>query len=201
MKTVIINLHGFNSGPGAKAEELRKQFPDCEVIAPQLPYNPKQAIDLIGGIIDEHIDSDVHIVGTSLGAFYAMYLSMQYCGTSNVWFYLINTSFEPHITLRRYEGKVITNYKTQEQFETTPLFFEQLEALYIPIKKAYSPNCIYSSDYFIGTQDEVIDFSNFMNFVKSFKVPYRLHYSNQDHRFSDLSDVVKAIRYNSLLFI
>lgn len=201
MKAVIINLHGFNSGPGAKAEELQKQFPDCQVIAPQLPYEPKQAIELIRGIIDAHIESDIHIVGTSLGAFYAMYLSTQYCGTSNVFFYLINTSFEPHITLRRYEGKVITNYKTQEQFETTAEFFHALTILFLKIRGLYDTNCIYSSDYFIGTEDEVIDFTNFTDFIKSFEVPYRLQYSKQDHRFSDLSDVIKAIRYNSVLFI
>jgi predicted esterase YcpF (UPF0227 family) len=201
MKAVIINLHGFNSGPGEKAQELQKHFPNCQVIAPQLPYDPLQAVELVSDIIDQHIDSDVHVVGTSLGAFYAMYLSIQYCNTSNIFFYLINTSFEPHITLRRYEGKVITNYKTQQQFETTPLFFEQLKALYFPIKKGYSANCIYSSDYFIGTEDEVVDFTNFTNFIKSFEVPCRLQYSKQDHRFSDLSDVVKAIKYNSTLFI
>jgi predicted esterase YcpF (UPF0227 family) len=201
MKTVIISLHGFNSGPGEKAQELQQQFPDCQVIAPQLPYDPLQAIELIRGIVDQHMDSDIHIVGTSLGAFYAMYLSIQYCGTSNIFFYLINTSFEPHTTLQRYNGRVISNYKTQEQFEATPPFFEQLKALYIPIKKGYSSNCIHSSDYFIGTEDEVIDFTNFTDFIKSFEVPYRLQYSKQDHRFSDLSDVVKAIRYNSVLFI
>lgn len=201
MKTIIINLHGFNSGPGAKAEELQKQFPNCEVIAPQLPYDPDQAIKLVSNIINEHIDSDIHIVGTSLGAFYIMYLSIKYSKRLNIFYYLVNTSFEPHITLRRYEGKVITNYKTGEQFETTAEFFDKLKALYIPIKKAYSADCIHSSTYFIGTEDEVVDFSNFMDFLKSFKVPYRLHYSKQDHRFSDLSDVISAIRYNSVLFI
>lgn len=201
MRTVIINLHGFNSGPGGKAEKLQKQFPDCKVIAPQLPYDPFQAIELIRGIIDQHSQDDIHIVGTSLGAFYAMYLSIQYCDTVNISFYLINTSFEPHLTLRRYEGKVVSNYKTREQFEITPLFFEQLKAFYIPIKKGYSSNCIHSSNYFIGTEDEVVDFTNFIDFIKSFEVPYRLHYSKQDHRFSELSDVVKAIRYNSILFI
>ena len=201
MKAVIISLHGFNSGPGEKAQELQKQFPDCQVIAPQLPYDPQQAIKLVSNIINEHIDSDVHIVGTSLGAFYAMYLSIEYCNTSNIFFYLINTSFEPHITLKRYEGKVLTNYKTQEQFETTPQFFHTLTILFLKIRGLYDASCIYSSDYFIGTEDEVIDYTNFIDFLKSFEVPYRLEYSKQDHRFSNLSDVVKAIRYNSVLFI
>lgn len=201
MKTVIINLHGFNSGPGAKAQELQKQFPDCEVIAPQLPYDPKQAIKLVRGIIDQHIENDIHIVGTSLGAFYIMYLSTFYNTRDNIYYYLINTSFEPHITLRRYEGSVISNFKTQEKFETTAEFFHSLMVLYLRIKEYYDRDCICASTYFIGTDDEVIDFTNFMDFIKSFKMPYRLQYSKQDHRFSDLTDVVKAIRYNSVLFI
>ena len=201
MKAVIISLHGFNSGPGQKAQELQKQFPDCQVIAPQLPYDPTKAIELISEIIDQHIDSDVHIVGTSLGAFYAMYLSITYCNTSNIFFYLINTSFEPHITLKRYEGIVLTNYKTQQQFETTTEFFRALTILFLKIRGLYDANCIYSSDYFIGTEDKVIDYTNFTNFLSSFQVPYRLYYSKQDHRFSNLSDVVQAIRYNSVLFI
>ena len=201
MKTTIINLHGFNSGPGAKAEELQNQFPDCEVIAPQLPYDPKQAIELIRGIIDEHIENDIHIVGTSLGAFYAMYLSTYYNTCDNIYFYLINTSFEPHATLRRYEGKVISNFKTGEEFETTAQFFDALAILYSRIKNNYDRDCICASTYFIGTEDEVIDFTNFKEFIHVFGTPYKLHYSKQDHRFSDLSDVVKAIRYNSTLFI
>jgi len=201
MRTVIINLHGFNSGPGGKAEELQKQFPDCKVIAPQLPYDPFQAIELIRGIIDQHSQDDIHIVGTSLGAFYGMSLSVIYRERLNIFYYLINTSFEPHLTLRRYEGEVITNYKTQEQFKTTPEFFNLLKRLYSTVKKHYSADCIHSSNYFIGTEDEVVDFTNFIDFIKSFEVPYRLHYSKQDHRFSELSDVVKAISYNSVLFI
>lgn len=201
MKAVIINLHGFNSGPGAKAEELQKQFPDCEVIAPQLPYDPGEAVKLVGSIIDQHIENDIHIVGTSLGAFYAMYLSTFYSAHDNIYFYLLNTSFEPHITLQRYNGKVISNFKTGEQFETTSEFFAALQIFYFTIKKFYSRDCICASTYFIGTEDEVIDFTNFTDFIKSFKMPYKLHYSKQDHRFSDLTDVVKAIRYNSVLFI
>lgn len=201
MKTVIINLHGFNSGPGAKAQELQNQFPDCLVIAPQLPYDPLEAIKLVRGIIDQHIENDIHIVGTSLGAFYTMYLSTFYNTRDNIYYYLINTSFEPHITLRRYKGSVINNYKTGEKFETTAEFFRTLAVFYLRIKNYYDRDCICASTYFIGTEDEVIDFANFKEFIHIFGVPYKLHYSKQDHRFSDLSDVVKAIRYNSVLFI
>lgn len=201
MKTIIINLHGFNSGPGDKAVELAKQFPNCVVIAPQLPYDPSETIELIKEIIRGYEEDDIHIVGTSLGAFYAMVLSTIYSERMNIYYYLINTSFEPHITLRRYKSEVITNFKTSKQFETTPQFFTSLERMYDTIKLHYKGSCIYSSNYFIGTEDEMLDFKNFTDFIRSFNVPYKIHYSKQNHRFSNIADVVRAIRYNSALFI
>lgn len=196
MKKVIVSIHGFNSGPGDKSLELQKQFPGCEVIAPQLPYDPLQAIELLKSIVDQHSQDEIHIVGTSLGAFYTMYLSRVYSLRDNLTYYLINTSFEPHITLRRYEGKSITNFKTQEQFKTTPELFEAFETLYAYITKMYNADCIHASNYFIGTEDEVIDFTNFINFIKSFELPYRLHYSKQGHRYADLSSVIQKIKEN-----
>lgn len=196
MKTVIISLHGFNSGPGQKAQQLTQQFPDCQVIAPQLPYDPRQALELIRSIINQYDRSDIHIVGTSLGAFYAMCLSVVYNERDNITYYLINPSFEPHITLRRYQGKVITNYKTGETFVAGDDLFGELAKMHSAIKQFYNARCIHSSDYFVGTDDEVIDFTNFTNFIKSFEVPYRLYYSKQDHRYSDISDVVSKINEN-----
>ena len=58
---IIISLHGFNSGPGYKAQELQNQWPNIKVIAPQLPYDPNAAIQVIADLIDQHIDDDIHI--------------------------------------------------------------------------------------------------------------------------------------------
>lgn len=196
MKTVIISLHGFNSGPGQKAQYLTQQFPDCEVIAPQLPYDPRQALQLVRDIINQHDRSDIHIVGTSLGAFYAMCLSVMYNERNNITYYLINTSFEPHITLRRYQGKAISNYKTGEEFMAEDSLFVELGKMYDAIEQYYNAKCIHSSNYYIGTDDEVIDFTNFTHFIQSFEVPYRMYFSKQDHRYSDISDVAHKIGQN-----
>jgi len=198
MKKVIINIHGFNSGPGGKLLELQKQFPDCEVIAPQLPYDPLQAIKVLRDMVNSHKHTDVHIIGTSLGAFYTMYLSTLYSERNNFTYYLINPSFEPHNTFRRYEGEVLTNFKTQEQFQTTPEFFSSLATLYDTIKLHYNAHCIHSSNYFIGTKDEVVDFSSFIDFIKLFDLPYRIYYSEQGHRFEDMSMVVQKVRGNMI---
>lgn len=198
---IIINLHGFNSGPGDKAEQLRKSFPGCNVIAPQLPYNPLQAIQDINEILAKYSEDEIHIVGTSLGAFYTMYLSTLHQDRGEMFYYLINPSFKPHKTLARYSGEVLTNFKTKEQFEVSLPFLVSLEEMYTSLVENYTPNCIYHSDYFIGSKDEVLDFTDIISFIQMYKVPYKLHYSAQDHRYCGITDVIQQLRENSLLFI
>jgi len=69
----IILLHGFNSGPVQKAEEINEYLKeyhldaDYELIAPQLSHEPKEAIDEINRLIEEHQIGSIFVVGTSLG--------------------------------------------------------------------------------------------------------------------------------------
>jgi len=45
MKKTIIYLHGYgSSGLSNTVSYLRKQMPDCEVIAPDIPVDPKEAL-------------------------------------------------------------------------------------------------------------------------------------------------------------
>lgn len=197
MKKVIISIHGFNSGPGYKAQELQKQFPDCLVIAPRLSYDPRQAIELLTSLIDKYNDTEVHVVGTSLGGFYTMYLSTLYREKYNIIYYAINPSFEPHITLQRY--KEVVNYKSGESFQTSQEFYKVFEEYYNYIIDNYDSRCIHSSNFFIGTQDEVLNFTTFKKFVYDFKLPVRMYYSEQDHRYSDISTVVNKLKENMFL--
>jgi predicted esterase YcpF (UPF0227 family) len=199
MKKVIINIHGFNSGPGQKAVELSIQFPDSVLIhAPQLSYQPEKAIEHLRTILDLYKGHEVHIVGTSLGGFYAMYLSTVYCDQISYYFYIINPSFTPHLTLTRHNGETVTNYKTQEQFKVTYEFLNELRTIYQAMIQNYTAQSINSSSFFLSTQDELLDFKEVIMFIRSFEVPYRLSYSQQDHRFQDISDVVRAIKENMI---
>ena len=197
MKKVIINIHGFNSGPGQKAVELSIQFPDSVFIhAPQLPYQPEKAIEDLRTILDSYKGHEVHVVGTSLGGFYAMYLSTLYCAQISYYFYIINPSFTPHLTLTRHSGETVTNYKTQEQFTVTSEFLNELRTIYQAMIQNYTVQSIHNTSFFLSTQDELLDFTEVTMFIRSFEVPYRLSFSQQDHRFQDISDVVQAIKEN-----
>ena len=196
MKKVIVYIHGFNSGPGDKSVELQKQFPDCEIISPQLPYNCDEAMKILREIVDNNLDNEVYVVATSLGAFYAMMLSVLQAFQDNISFYLINPSFTPHTTLRRFVSTTVVNYKTGENFYVSEEFLDKLETYYKALVQTYSPSALHSCNFFLGTLDELLDFTNLLDFIRQYKAPYRICYSQQDHRFEDISLVVREIKKN-----
>ena len=71
MKKTIIYLHGYgSSGMSNTVTYLRKQMPDCEVIAPDIPVDPKDALPYLRFLCDTR-KPDL-VIGTSMGAMYAM---------------------------------------------------------------------------------------------------------------------------------
>ena len=70
-KKVIIYLHGFgSSGQSGTVKHLRKIFPQCNVLAPDIPVNPAEAIPFLKKLCEEN-KPDI-IIGTSMGGMYAM---------------------------------------------------------------------------------------------------------------------------------
>ena len=66
----IIYFHGFgSSGASGTVETLRKLLPDVEVVAPDIPIDPFEALPFLKQLCtDENPDI---IVGTSMGGMYA----------------------------------------------------------------------------------------------------------------------------------
>lgn len=70
-KKVIVYLHGFgSSGQSGTVKHLRKIFPIYGVFAPDIPVNPAEALPFLKDYCEE-CKPDV-IIGTSMGAMYAM---------------------------------------------------------------------------------------------------------------------------------
>jgi predicted esterase YcpF (UPF0227 family) len=118
---VILYLHGFGScGNSTKTKLLKEYFGEKEVLSPDLPINPVDAIHFIKKYIIEH-DIDL-LIGSSLGGFYASY----FVELLEMRAVLINPSTQPFITLAPYVG---TNdyWCKDETFEFTR---EQLKSLF-----------------------------------------------------------------------
>ena len=82
----MMYVHGFaSSGSSGTVMALRRHFPAWTVIAPDLPVDPFDALDLIHRIVEEELPEIV--IGTSMGGMYVQ----QLWGVRRI---VVNPSFE-----------------------------------------------------------------------------------------------------------
>lgn len=150
----IIYLHGFNSSPrSTKAQVIQTYFQThhhvmCHV--PALAIEPARAIDQTSELI-VHIQAkgkQPALMGSSLGGFYATYLSEQF----NLKAVLINPAVAAHHLLVDHIGEQ-TNFHTDEKYQFTHEHVEQLRAL--DITRLTHPKNFF---VLLQTGDEVLDY-------------------------------------------
>ena len=85
-KNKLLYVHGFaSSGSSGTVMTLRRHLPAWQVVAPDLPVDPFEALELLHRVVEEE-KPDV-VVGTSMGGMYAQ----QLWGVPRV---IVNPSFE-----------------------------------------------------------------------------------------------------------
>ncbi len=126
MKTLVY-LHGFRSSSQSRkaqqlGEALRSLNSDWEYITPDLSFDPTVAISQIEAIVSRCVKSELTLIGSSLGGFYAEVCAEKF-GCRAV---LLNPSIAPYETLATHVGHQTNLYRPDESFEFT---VEHLEAL------------------------------------------------------------------------
>ena len=202
MKSIVIYIHGFASGPGLKAELMRNAFPNSEIVAPHLTGHVEEDLVTLKKLVFQYSkhNNQIHIVGTSLGGFYTLCIAASdvikhMINTPK--FYVINPSFSPHETLLKYKDQEVPNYKSGPGVTLIDFDFDALKANKEYMMKNF-PGGI-NLNVFIGTEDEVLEFDEFLEFLET--VPglmTNIHYSQQDHRFADIDNVIKSLRLNGV---
>lgn len=126
----LLYLHGFRSSPqSAKAQimgrHIHAHHPQLTWWCPQLPASPRQAIDrLLGGVADWP-RGQMAVMGSSLGGFYAAWLSAQLdCPAV-----LINPAVHPSRDLARYIGEHPVWHDPAQSIFFEPVYVQELEAL------------------------------------------------------------------------
>jgi len=191
----IILLHGFNSGPGQKAEEINaylKEYhldADYELIAPQLSHEPKEAIAEINLLIEEHRTGSIFVVGTSLGGFYTNYFRAKF-KDERVVAHAINPSWRPTFTLLPARDTVQENFKTGEKWIFTSEFMDQLEEFehfVLTNLKNYKGN---RYAIHLATEDELLNFDELRLYMEENEVNPDLYFYETDHRFGNIKEVM-----------
>lgn len=194
----IILLHGFNSGPGQKAEEINaylKEYhldADYELIAPQLSHEPKEAIDEINQLIEEHQTGSIFLVGTSLGGFYTNYFRAKFRG-ERVVAHAINPSWRPTQTLLPAKDTVQENFKTGEKWIFTSKYMDQLEEFehfVLTNLKNYKGN---RYAIHLATEDELLNFDELRLYMEENEVNPDLYFYETDHRFGNIKEVMERM--------
>lgn len=152
-----VYLHGFLSSPDSKkAQELRQYFADHnierQILIPALDFSPEQAIqqgsDAIQALQQQEGIEQVFVMGSSLGGFYATYLSQ----TENIKAVLINPAVRPYELLDKYLGPNKHYYDGQTYFLEMK-HIKQLKKL--EIESISDPNDVLLMQQ---TGDETLDY-------------------------------------------
>ena len=147
----LLYLHGFASSPQSwKITALRKAMTSRGIadrlIAPQLPWPPKDAIALAEKILVE-TSGGITLAGSSLGGYYASWLAEKYALRAA----LINPAVAAHLTLERYLG-MQKNLQTGERIRVEAANLDSLRAFAVarPTPERYL--------LLLETGDEVLDY-------------------------------------------
>ncbi len=186
----IIYIHGFNSaGYGEKINHLRKAFGDENVITPTLPPNPEKAIKLLEYLVEKMKDDELYLVGTSLGGYYSLYLTVKY-GVPSI---IINPSLKPFESLKDQVGTQ-TNYKTNEVYEFKKEYLDYLKK--IEFKKEDLERHKDKIFVYLDEDDELLDSRETAEYFDGFYVKM---YPGGNHRFTHMEELIKNMKNNILV--
>lgn len=156
---MILYLHGFRSSPKSfKAQLLADAMATRGIgnrwVCPQLPASPQRAVELAGHLIEQaqlrqnmQPESDLCIIGSSLGGYYANYLAEHWKCRAVV----LNPAVYAARDLATQVGEH-SQYHSDDPFVFLPEYVDELAAL--AVGKPSRPDRYY----LLATQgDEVLD--------------------------------------------
>ena len=190
MRQSVLYIHGFNSSPlSLKAEQsrqyLNKHHPDITFHCPQLATTPNEAVVQLDEIIRQHQHSSHwHLIGSSLGGYFASYLAEKY----NLPAILVNPAVKPYELLGDYIGDQKNPY-TGIVYQVTNAHIKQLKNIE---QAAPSINSKQKNNYLVMVQtgDEVL---NYQQAVEKYQYCRLIVQQGGDHSFIDFDKALPAL--------
>ncbi|MBD1389080.1 esterase YqiA [Neiella sp. HB171785] len=153
MQQTLFYIHGFMSSEQSHKAQLTGQYlsqhlPQVRYLTPRLADEPNIAIEQLAKLVAQaKLESQVALIGSSLGGFYGHHLSERF-GVRAV---LINPAVAPYVLLQDYLGPQ-TNPYTGNAITITLQHMAQLRAIEHPVNNAQL------LQVWLETGDEVLDY-------------------------------------------
>lgn len=160
----LLYLHGFRSSPQSTKAQLTQRWvaqhaPGVTWWSPALPPSPRQACELILRHTADWPSSTMAVMGSSLGGFYASWLSRRR-GCRAV---VINPSVQPARSLAGYIGTHPMWHDPSQHFYFAPEFVDELHVLQQDLPTDEPPGPIGHPEQMLavlGTHDELLPFED-----------------------------------------
>lgn len=180
----MMYVHGFaSSGSSGTVMSLRRHLPDWQVIAPDLPVDPFEALELLRGIVEK--EQPEIVVGTSMGGMYVQ----QLWGVPRV---VVNPSFEMSRSLLF--GKMGRNkYMSKRQDGATEFRIDKavVERFKLMEKEQFAGVNEREKELVVGLFGDKDPVVHFRPLMAELYGEERCRWFNGEHRLND--DIVKKV--------
>ncbi len=158
----LLYLHGFNSSPNsAKARHLQQWLtcnaPQIKLYVPALPSTPEHISTFLIDQLDAIQDESIGIIGSSLGGFYATWLSQRQLIPAVV----INPAIRPDELLIDFIGENHNPY-TGKKYMLESRHIDDLRAL--RVDHLVAPDLLWLLQQ---TGDEVLDYTQALDYFSA----------------------------------
>jgi hypothetical protein len=182
MSKLVVYLHGFASSSQSEKALMTKAFfqqqlPDVELLMPDLPYTPKEAVAAIEQALNGRRPDAV--IGSSLGGFLGTYLAEQ----TGCYAVLINPAVAPYELLSQHFG-TYHHPVLKQDFNVEPQHMPLLAEL------EHKPSALDRYLVLLQEGDEVLDYRKAVQFYAGCTVDVQ---SGGDHSYQGYANCLPAI--------
>ena len=182
----IVYFHGLSSsGNSGTGKHLKQLFPNENVITPDIPVNPKEALPFLENLVSNLESDNTIIIGTSMGGMYAQ----QMTGFRRI---LVNPAFHVSNTLKKSVEENLPFFSPRQdgatRFKVTDRLVDEFEEMEDKqFDNATDPDNVIA---LFGSNDSTVNCKDeFLNYYKDY-IDF-----DGEHRLSDenIEDIIAPL--------
>ena len=147
----IVYFHGLSSsGNSNTGFQLRQLFPDANVLTPDIPVYPSEALPKLRQLLEELDPKDTVVIGTSMGGMYAQQMQ----GYNRI---IVNPAFHVSNHLKKELGKSLRFFSPREDGAAEFLVTEELINDFLDMEARQFDKTGEDASALFGTKDTTVN--------------------------------------------